>query len=53
MFLLKDGLVRSGVRKADDHFPAVVTEVSWPSDARLRGLVFLIFCFLFPPLFGV
>lgn len=29
----KEGLVRRGVRKLRDHVPAVVTEVSCPSDA--------------------
>lgn len=33
MDFVKEGLVRRGVRKVLAHFPAVVTEVSWPSFA--------------------
>ena len=29
----KEGLLKRGVRKLRDQVPAVVTEVSWPSDA--------------------
>lgn len=36
---MKEGLVRRGVRKLLAHFPAVVTDVSWPSLAwRVGGV---------------